>query len=202
MTSNELQLIPARKGVGAHVRKGQTIKVVNTNGFQVVDTWAFGTEDPGEFMSMEHCRSTMGRLRPRVGDSMVTNRRRPILTVLEDTTTGVHDMLFAACDIYRYRELGVEGYHDNCTDNLAETMQGLGLDLPETPCPFNMFQNTVPNPASGEFEFRPPEAQPGQHMTLRADMDLVIVFSACPMDVIPLNGPDGSGPQDAHFLIS
>ena len=202
MADTELQLIPARKGVGAHARQGQSIKVVNTHGYQIVDTWAFNANDLSEFLAMEHCRSAIRRLRPLVGDSMVTNQRRPILTVVEDTTSGVHDMLFASCDIYRYRQLGVEGYHDNCTDNLAEAMQGLGLELPETPCPFNMFQNTWPDPETGEIEFKPPEAQPGQHMTLRAEMDLVVVFSACPMDILPINGPGGSGPQDAHFVIS
>ena len=51
---------------------------------------------------MEHTRSGIKRLIPRVGDSLLTNKRRPILTVVEDTC-GVHDMLMSACDIYRYQ---------------------------------------------------------------------------------------------------
>ena len=51
---------------------------------------------------MEHTRSGLKRLIPRVGDSLLTNKRRPILTVVEDTC-GVHDTLMSACDIFRYQ---------------------------------------------------------------------------------------------------
>lgn len=51
---------------------------------------------------MEHTRSGIKRLIPVVGDSMLTNKRRPILTITEDTC-GVHDTLMSACDIYRYQ---------------------------------------------------------------------------------------------------
>ena len=112
--------IPARKGKAAHLRRGQIVKVINTAGQQVVDTWAFNTADLREFMSMEHSRVAIGHILPAVGDALVTNRRRPILTLVEDTSGGIHDTLFAACDRWRYELLGCEGHHDNCTDNLAD----------------------------------------------------------------------------------
>ena len=40
-----LQTIPARKGKAAKLRKGDCIKVINTHGTQVIDTWAFNQED-------------------------------------------------------------------------------------------------------------------------------------------------------------
>ena len=55
---------------------------------------------------MEHSRLHMGRVNPVVGDTFVTNHRRPILTLTEDTSGGVHDTLLAACDRYRYDLLG------------------------------------------------------------------------------------------------
>ena len=112
--------IPARSGKAAFVAKGQTIKVINTHGEQVVDTWAFNRADLTEFMSMEHSRAGMQRLIPKPGDALLTNHRRAILTVLEDTSGGIHDTLMAACDIYRYQGFGITHYHDNCTDNLAQ----------------------------------------------------------------------------------
>ncbi|HXQ66275.1 MAG TPA: urea carboxylase-associated family protein [Alphaproteobacteria bacterium] len=193
--------IPARKGKAAYVKEGQRIRVINTHGYQIVDTWAFNRGDMKEFMSMEHCRGALMSLRPKAGQSLVTNKRRPILTLMEDTTAGVHDMLFAACDRYRYEELGCKEPHDNCTDNLAAGLKELGLAPPETPCPFNIFQNTAPDAVSGVIKFLPPVALPGQYVTLRADMDLVIAFSACPMDIVPVNGPAGGKPTEAHFQI-
>ena len=120
--------------------------MINTHGQQVVDTWAFRRDELTEFMSMEHSRTFLSRIMARVGDSMVTNHRRPILTLVEDTTVegdlaGIHDTLLAACDRYRYELLGCEGYHDNCTDNLAAALAELGLTPPETPSPWNLFMN-------------------------------------------------------------
>jgi uncharacterized protein YcgI (DUF1989 family) len=45
--------IPARRGKAAFVRQGQTIKVINTHGQQVIDYWAFYRNNLAEFMSME-----------------------------------------------------------------------------------------------------------------------------------------------------
>ena len=82
---------------------------------------------------MEHSRVALGRIIPEVGDGLVTNRRRPILTLVEDTSGGIHDTLFAACDRWRYEMLGCTEYHENCTDNLAAALATLGLTPPKTP---------------------------------------------------------------------
>src|ERR1700759_2810182 len=91
-------IIPARRGRAALLARGQSIKVINTHGTQVVDTWAFNRADLSEFMSMEHSRATHRHMIPRVGDTLLPNRRRPILTLTEDTAGGIHDTLMAACD--------------------------------------------------------------------------------------------------------
>jgi uncharacterized protein len=135
MSTGTLIEIPARRGKAIRLRHGQRVRVVNTHGQQVVDTWAFREGDLGEFMSMEHSRVAVGRIIPGVGDTLVTNRRRPILTLSEDNSGGIHDTLFAACDRWRYELLGCAGYHDNCTDNLAAALAELGLASPETPAP-------------------------------------------------------------------
>jgi uncharacterized protein len=196
----ELTSIPARRGKGAFVERDRSIKLINTFGYQVVDVWAFNRHDLREVMSMEHCRASLMSLVPKVGESLVTNKRRPILTLVEDVTEGVHDMLFAACDRYRYEALGCKEYHDNCTDNLISIFTELQLKLPEVPCPFNAFQNSVPTVGS-RITFKPPVAAPGQHITLRAEMDLLVVFSCCPQDLVPVNGPGGGEPRGAHFQI-
>ena len=199
MAGDGLVTIPARRGKAAPVAKGQCVRVVNTHGQQVVDTWAFSREDLTEFMSMEHSRTWLERVMPRVGQSMVTNRRRPILTVVEDTSGGIHDTLLAACDRYRYELLGCEGHHDNCTDNLAAALAELGLTPPETPSPWNLFMN-IPVAKDGSVSFEPPVSGPGDYVTLRAEMDCVVAFSACPQDVVPINGVD-CVPTEAHFEV-
>jgi hypothetical protein len=191
--------IPARQGKATHVRKGQTVKVINTRGQQVVDTWAFNGGDMREFMSMEHSRVAIGRIIPGIGDTLVTNRRRAILTLVEDTSGGIHDTLFAACDRWRYETLGCTGYHDNCTDNLAAGLSALGLAPPETPAPLNLFMN-IPVIDGNRVEVRPPVSTPGSHVALRAEMDCVVAFSACPQDLLPINGL-AMQPTEAHFEV-
>ena len=191
--------IPARSGKAATVKKGQVIKVINTHGDQVVDTWAFNADDFGEFMSMEHSRPHILKIIPAVGDTMFTNKRRPILTLVEDTSGGIHDTLVAACDKHRYAFLGVEGYHDNCEDNLHAGLKDIGLASPETPSPLNLFMN-IPVQPDHSISFEPPVSTPGSYVSLRAEMDLVIAFSACPQDILPINGV-GHPPTEAHFTV-
>jgi uncharacterized protein YcgI (DUF1989 family) len=199
MANAELQLIPARRGRAARLRKGQSIKIVNTHGQQVVDTWCFSAEDLTEFMSMEHMRPTIGRLWPRQGDGLHTNRRRPILTLVEDTSPGRHDTAIAACDTYRYGLLGCTEYHDNCTDNLFAAMQMIGLTPPECPSPLNLWMN-IPVVEGGRTLWGEPVSKPGDHVILRAELDCVMVMSACPQDILPINGRNRQ-PTEAHYQI-
>ena len=119
--------IPARQGRAMRLAKGQSIRIINTHGTQVCDTWAFSATNRAEYLSWPHARAWINRAVPVPGDALVTNRRRPILTLVEDTSPGVHDTLIAACDLFRYITLGVNEYHDNCSDNLRMAMMAIGL---------------------------------------------------------------------------
>ena len=197
---SELKLIPARRGVADFMKKGQTLKVINTHGLQVVDFWAFNADDLAEPLSLEHTHVSLGRIIPEVGDSLVTNKRRPIITLIADTSPGIHDTLMAACDIYRYELLGAVGYHDNCTDNLGQALEGIGLKRVCQPAPFNIFMNVPVSVNGSTLTYFPAIAAPGDYLELRAEMDCVVAFSACPQDMIPING-EACIVQDAHYLI-
>jgi uncharacterized protein YcgI (DUF1989 family) len=201
-----LQRIAARRAVAVRVQRGARLEVVNTFGQQVVDTWAFVDTETAprpsrliEWMSMEHSRLHMGKLSPVVGDTLVTNRRRAILTLVEDTSGGVHDTLLAACDPARYELLGCSEPHDNCTENLHAALATIGLAVPATPSPLNLFENARPD-ADGTLAITPPVSTPGSFVAFRAELDAVLVFSACPQDIVATNGP-GLQPTDAHYRI-
>jgi uncharacterized protein YcgI (DUF1989 family) len=191
--------IPARRGKAAYLQQGQHVRVINTHGQQVIDTWAFNRNDLSECMSMEHVRTALGCIMVHVGDALVTTQRRPILTLIEDTSPGVHDTLLAACDRYRYELLGCTTYHDNCTDNLVNALAELELVSPKTPSPWNLFMN-IPVHSDGRLSFEPPVSRPGDYVLLRAEMDCVVAFSACPQDMVPINGV-ACMPTEAHFEI-
>ena len=191
-------LVPARCGRAQKLNKGDKIQIINTHGTQVVDTWAFNSSDIEEFMSMEHTRSTIDKMMPDVGEVFLTNKRRAILRIYEDKSPGVHDTLNAACDVHRYNLLGYEGYHDNCTDNLVQAMENLNFSISgRIPCPFNMFQNR-PWGTDKKLYKKPSLAQPGDYLTLEAELNCIVVLSACPQD---MNLTNGGAPKDIHYRI-
>jgi uncharacterized protein YcgI (DUF1989 family) len=57
----ELIEVPARAGKAVSLSRGRSVKLINTLGSQVVDTWAFSRDDLAEHMSMEHTRVMLGR---------------------------------------------------------------------------------------------------------------------------------------------
>jgi uncharacterized protein YcgI (DUF1989 family) len=171
--------------------------VVDVEGGQVVDLFAFNADDVSEFASAEHTRVEIARLFPRVGEAFTTSRRRPILTLVEDTSPGVHDMLCAACDLERYRNLGVEGPHASCRDNLERAMAELGHERIVIPQPINLFQNAHVMP-DGALTLEPSVSRPGDAVTLRAVLDCIVVASACPQDVVEISR---GGPKDAALEL-
>lgn len=199
---SRLQCVPARHGSALRLNAGQAVKLVNTHGTQVVDCWAWNAYDLREFMSMEASRVWTQHLNPRVGDTFVTDQRRPILTLIEDTSPGVHDTFMAACDRRRYELLGVRDYHRNCRDNAAAAMQELGVTLPAvTLASFNIFMNIAVQPNGIDLHTQPTVSRPGDYVVLRAEMDCYVAFSACPQDIVPIQGATDNTPRDAHYEV-
>jgi uncharacterized protein YcgI (DUF1989 family) len=184
-------VVPAREGRAVGVRKGQRFRVVDVEGQQVADLFAFRADDISEYASAEHTRVGVSRLFPRVDEPFLTNRRRPIVTLVADDSPGVHDMLMAACDAERYRLLGATGWHASCQENLRGAMAALGHPDVEVPQPINLFM-AIPVGPNGALGFEPAKTRPGDSVTLRADMDAIVVLSACPQDLNPINGPGPS----------
>jgi uncharacterized protein len=184
--ADELVLVPAREARAVQVASGGRFRVVDVEGGQVVDLFAFTAGDVGEYASAEHTRIWVNRLFPRVGEAFVTNRRRPILRFEQDDSPGVHDMLCAACDPTRYRLLGVEGWHASCQENLQQAMAGLGHDRVEVPQPINLFMS-VRVEADGSLAWGPAPTKAGDGVVLRAELDCIVVASACPQDRNEIN---------------
>ena len=197
-----MPVIKGGEGAGFRLRHGESLAIVNTHGSQVVDLFAHNAADVGESLSIQHSRNVWYRMQPRKGDQLWTQLRRPILTMTGDTSPGVHDTIFPCCDAVRYVQLGVKGYHRNCADNWREAIRAIGIDpaAMTVPTALNLFMN-VPVAADGSFKILPPVSRAGDTVTFKAEMDCLIALSACPVDMLPLNGPDCK-PQDIEYRIS
>ena len=192
-----LHTVPARRGKAAFVNKGQSIKIINTHGTQVVDFWAFVAGHLTEFTGMEQCRATWKHLYPQTGDALYSNRRRALMTLTEDTSPGRHDTLMAPCDNERYGLLGCTDYHDNCKDNMHAALAELGFTVPFTPASINLFMN-IPWQQDGSLSFDPALSKPGDYLVLRAEIDVIAVMSCCPQDILDINSQTTT---EAHFEI-
>ena len=122
-----------------------------------------------------------------------------MLCVTEDTSPGIHDTLLCACNAPIYEEMGCTQYHRNCSDNLHEGLAAIGKAFPFTPGPLNVFMN-IPVNADRTISRLPPATKPGDYVRFRAEMDLIVVISACPQDLSVINGPD-KVPRDVHYVV-
>ena len=179
-------IVPGGRAVAIRVANGARFSVVDLDGGQVGDLFAFNAEDPHEFASASHTRSIIRRLFPRPGDSVYSNQRRAMLVLEADRSPGRHDTQYAACDPRRYEMLGATGPHRSCATNLEEALVDFGGLLVPTPQPFNVFME-VDVSAEGELSVLPATSQPGDSLDFLAVMDLIVVLSSCPMDINPIS---------------
>ncbi|PJE28858.1 hypothetical protein SAMN06297129_1292 [Pseudooceanicola antarcticus] len=185
---NNTFTLMARTGRAFHLAQGAQLRITNIFGSQVVDTWAFRADDINEYMSMEHTRVHSTCPTPGKGTVFRSNMRRPLLKFTADSSPGVHDWFFAACDGARYEMLGFLGEHENCSDNLRRAMTKLGHPISHIPCPLNLFENAPL--LKGDIGIYPPASRPGDFVELTAFVDLIVCLSACPQDMADTNGLD------------
>lgn len=174
------------------------------------------SQPPMEYLSLPHTRASSHKLVPEVNDELLTNLRNPIITLVEDTSPGAHDTLTAACDANLYTALGVEKpeEHASCAVNLVLALKelnenaglkgaravGADISVNIAPTPLHLFMNAPlqlqDENASSEgagakgvkLTVDEPKGKKRSYVRFRAERDVVIVFSACPMDVGSQNG--------------
>jgi hypothetical protein len=163
-----------------------------------VDFWAIDLHDFGHYASPPYTIVHLQSLLPKVGDTLISNRRLPILTIVVDDV-GQHDLFYPACDKQRYAlYFGVTG-HRSCHDNFLEAVASFGWGSRPVPFPpFNLFMNTRVE-SDGRLNTGETLSRPGDHIMFRAETDLLCVASSCPMDLTPIGT---KGITDIEVLIA
>jgi uncharacterized protein YcgI (DUF1989 family) len=179
-------VIAPMSAVALEVARGQVLRVIDVDGAQVADLVAFNTAHPAEHFSQGFTRVNNDKADVVVGDRLFSNLNTPMLTVVADTV-GVHDMLFPPCSTFLYEHVfGVEG-KTGCREHLAGALAPYGIGFAQVTDPFNVFMNTAIDDA-GRMAIYPPKSNAGDHLDLRAEMDLIVAVSACAADVNACNG--------------
>jgi uncharacterized protein len=173
------------QGFAAEVQTGQLLQIKTVHGKQVSDFVAFGTAASAERLSTAVTRAKNSSIMLQTGMKLYSNRRAPMLEIIEDTV-GRHDLLFAACDPKRYEEDYGLSDHASCRSALADALAGDGVTNDQIPDPVNWFMN-VAILQRGELEIRESLAERNDYVLLAALADVRVGVAACPQDQNPTN---------------
>ena len=182
------------------LRQGQTLRIVDLEGNQAVDTLFYNARDPGERYSAVDTLRMQGNLYLTTGSRLLSSQGRTMLMITADTC-GRHDTLGGACaaesNQVRYA-LDKRSMH-NCRDNFLSALAQAGLPLSKRDLAgnINFFMN-VPVTPQGGLTFEDGISAAGRYVEMRALMDVVVLVSNCPQ----LNNPcNAYNPTPVRMLI-
>ncbi|WP_068774955.1 DUF1989 domain-containing protein [Paenibacillus sp. FJAT-26967] len=181
-------LIPATKGLGLRLTKGQVVRVTDVDGMQVADFAAFSDRDYTERLDPGVTMDVLGQMYVRPGDQLYSNKYQPLLCIVADTV-GRHDFINSACRPEMYEVLYGKSPHASCYQNLNAALAPYHIPAPDQHYPFNLFMNTVIHP-DGRITVEKPLSKAGDYTELRAETDLIIAISACPCSESKCNNYD------------
>jgi len=194
------EVVPAGRHWLYRLAAGQTLRILDLEGNQAVDTLFFNADDPRERYSATETIVAQQNLYLTVGTRLMSNAGRPMLTIVADNC-GRHDTLGGACAAesnqvrYALEAWSMHSCRDNFLLGCAESPDG--LDKRDLDSNINFFMN-VPVTAEGRLSFEDGISAPGKFVDLRAEMAVIVLVSNCPQ----LNNPcNAYNPTPVRMLI-
>ena len=182
-------VVPVRSGFAFEVPAGHVVRFTTVDGPQVVDLNLWSSTDPRE-------RFWAARTRQFYGTHLTEGHRlwsnlpflRPMATLLVDTLkygrdaddAGCHDLLGTRCDPYVNQMLSGTPYDFHCHSNLVRAVMPFGLTEFDVHDVINLFQVTGLMPDDKRYFMKTCPAQPGDHVEMLAEIDLLMAISLCP----------------------
>jgi len=170
------------------VRKGETIRIIDSEGQQAVDTIFYRADDFAERYSAQDTVRAQGAAYIGNGTRIISNEGNVMLTMVADTS-GRHDTAAGACSCESNTvRFGHETrYLHACRDNFVLEVTKHGMGKRDVVPNINFFMN-VPIEPSGEMTIVDGLSKPGDYVELVAAMDVLCVISNCPQINNPCNG--------------
>ncbi|MGA7267541.1 MAG: DUF1989 domain-containing protein [Aestuariivirga sp.] len=178
------EIVPARAHWSRFVGKGETLRIVDTHGQQAVDFLCYNAADPEERYHHPNTIKKAGRILLTKGDVLYSDRARPLFTITADSFGG-HDTIGGCCS--QPSNLMLYGVSNTgCRENFLAALKPYGLGWRDIVPNVNWFM-TVPVGAAGAAAIAKGASKPGDHVDLRAEMDVLAVISNCPQVLNPCN---------------
>jgi hypothetical protein len=194
------EVVPAGEGWLARIERGQTLRIVDLEGNQAVDTLFFSAADPRDRYSAVDTIRVQTSLYLSTGSKLLSTSGASLLTIVADTC-GRHDTIGGACssesNTVRY------GHHTksmhSCRDTflLTAARSNVPLSKRDLTANINFFMN-VPVAQDGGLMFADGISGGGKYVELVADADVLCLISNCPQ----LNNPcNAYNPTPIRVLV-
>ncbi|MDP2747808.1 MULTISPECIES: urea amidolyase associated protein UAAP2 [Pseudomonas] len=181
------------------VKAGQTLRLLDLEGNQAVDTLFYSARNPRERYDVQRTLRKQNRVYLTTGSVLYSNLGQPMLTISADTC-GRHDTLGGACaqESNTVRYALDKRYMHSCRDNfLRASLHDGRLNKADISANINFFMN-VPVTPEGGLTFEDGISAAGKYVELKAHMDVIVLISNCPQ----LNNPcNGYNPTPAEVLV-
>lgn len=187
----------------AILRTGQQLTILDLHGNQAVDTLFYGMDgsalDPTKRYSAQATVAGQGNIFLTTGSVLRATDGTPLVTIVADEV-GNHDTIAGACskesNSLRY---GHHTVHQHaCAENFLAEGAKWGLGKRDIVPNVNFFMN-VPVEADGTLGIVDGLSAPGKSLTLRAEVDTMVLVSNCPQINNPCNGFD---PTPVRMVIT
>ncbi|RYZ66532.1 MAG: urea carboxylase-associated family protein [Proteobacteria bacterium] len=170
--------IAPQSGAGFEMKRGQILRIVDPEGEQVSDLFAFAAGDARCYLSSGRSLDYAGKLYLTIGDLLYANDSRVLFTILDDTV-GRHDFTLTPCSQRMFEILYQhQGHHPSCHENLCLALEPFGIEPHQIHTSFNVFMN-VWFDAAGTMTVDVPRSKAGDYIELRAEVDLWCALTAC-----------------------
>ena len=192
-------VIPAGEPYLCEVKAGQTVRLLDLEGNQAVDTLFFSVNNPRERYDPQRTLRKQNSVYLTTGTVLWSNLGNPMLTIVADTC-GRHDTLGGACaqESNTVRYALDKRYMHSCRDNfLRASLHDGRLEKRDIGANINFFMN-VPVTPEGGLTFEDGISAPGKYVELKAHTDVIVLISNCPQ----LNNPcNAYNPTPAEVLV-
>jgi urea carboxylase-associated protein 1 len=182
------------------ILRGQTVRIVDLEGNQAVDTLFYNAHDYGDRYSTQDTIREQRCIYLTTGTQLISTEGNVLLTIVADTC-GRHDTLGGACaqesNMVRYA-IEKRSMHA-CRQSFVKAIQNWkhGLEKRDIASNINFFMN-VPVTPEGGLTFEDGVSEAGKYVELAAEMDVLMVVSNCPQ----LNNPcNAYNPTPVEILI-
>jgi uncharacterized protein len=194
------QVVESGLGFSRNIARGQTLRIVDLEGNQAVDTLFFDAHDATDRYSAVDTIREQGNIYLTTGTRLFSSDGHVLLTIVADTC-GRHDTLGGACaaESNQVRYALEKKHMHNCRDTFLLEIQTRLEPFSKRDITHNInFFMNVPVTPEGGLTFEDGISGSGRYVELRAERDVTLLISNCPQ----LNNPcNAYNPTPVRILV-